>query len=36
MCGIQVFPVFHGFFNGGSRRMPMIFERNFEFGEKLV
>ena len=36
MCSIQVLPVFHCFFDGGSRRMLMVFERNMEVGEKFV
>ena len=36
MCGIQVLPVFHSFFDGWGRRVLMIFEGNIEFGEKFI
>jgi endonuclease YncB( thermonuclease family) len=36
MRSIQVFPVFHGFFDGRGRRVPVVFERNAEVGEELV
>jgi len=36
MCSIQVLPVFYGLFDGWSRRMLMVFERNMEVGEEFV